>query len=78
MCYNTFLPKNLVSPKKSSTFAADLRLRLVNLKKGKNHTEKRNAENQPLTKKVQKILKKVIEKFGQSKKKQYLCSRFRA
>ena len=36
-----------------------------------------NAENQPLTKKVQKILKKVAKKFGQSKKKQYLCSRFR-
>jgi hypothetical protein len=27
----------------------------------------RNAENQPLTKKVQKILKKVAKKFGQSK-----------
>jgi hypothetical protein len=27
----------------------------------------RNAENQPLTKKLQKILKKVAKKFGQSK-----------
>ena len=27
----------------------------------------RNAENQPLTKKMQKILKKVAKKFGQSK-----------
>ena len=52
MFYNTFLPKYLVSPKKSSTFAPDLRLRLVNFKNGKNHTEKCNAENQPLTKKV--------------------------
>jgi hypothetical protein len=26
-----------------------------------------NAENQPLTKKMQKILKKVAKKFGQSK-----------
>ena len=42
----------MVSSKKSSTFAADLRLRLVNLKNGKNHTENRNAENQPLMKKV--------------------------
>ena len=39
--------------------------------------ENRKAENQPLTKKKQSLLKKVAEKFGQSKKKQYLCSRFR-
>ena len=46
------LLKNLVSPKKSSTFAPDLRLRLVNFKNGENLTKNRNAENQPLTKKV--------------------------
>ena len=39
--------------------------------------ENRKAENQPLTKKKQNLLKKVAKKFGQSKKKQYLCSRFR-
>ena len=46
------------------------------LLKRQNHTEKRNAENQPLTKKVINLLKKVTQKFGQSKKKQYFCSRF--
>ena len=34
------LLKNLVGSEKSSTFAPDLRLRLANLKKGKNCTEK--------------------------------------
>ena len=48
------MPKYLVSPKKSSTFAPDLRLRLVNLKNGKNLIKKCNAENQPLTKKMTK------------------------
>ena len=43
---------------------------------GKSHTEKRNAENQPLTRKVINLMKKVTQKFGQSKKKQYLCTRF--
>ena len=47
-----FMRQNLVSPKKSSTFAPDLRLRLVNFKNGANLTKNRNAENQPLTKKV--------------------------
>ena len=37
-----------------------------------------NAENQPLTKKMQRKLKKLAQKFGQFTKKQYLCSRFRA
>ena len=43
-------------------------------------TPHKNArvDYQPLTKKVQKILKKVARKFGQFIKKQYLCSRFRA
>ena len=43
---------------------------------GKSHTEKRNADNQPLTKKVINLMKKVTQKFGQSKKNQYLCNRF--
>ena len=43
-------------------------------------TPHKNAciDYQPLTKKVQKILKKVARKFGQFIKKQYLCNRFRA
>ena len=40
MFFSIFLPKNLVSSEKSSTFAPDLRLRLANLKNGENHTEK--------------------------------------
>ena len=40
MFFSIFLPKNLVSSEKSSTFAPDLRLRLANLKIGENHTEK--------------------------------------
>ena len=47
-----FMRQNLVSPKKSSTFAPDLRLRLANFWNGENHTENCNAENQSLTKKV--------------------------
>ena len=70
--------KYLVGSQKSSTFALDLRLRLVNLENGKNLLKNCNAENQPLTKKMQRKLKKVAWKFGQSEKKQYLCSRFRA
>ena len=70
--------KYLVGSQKSSTFAPDLRLRLVNLENGKNLLKNCNAENQPLTKKMQRKLKKVAWKFGQSEKKQYLCSRFRA
>ena len=46
------LYKYLVDYLKSSTFAIDLRLRLVNFKNGANLTKNRNAENQPLTKKV--------------------------
>jgi len=49
----------LVGSQKSSTFAADLRLRLVNLENGKNLLKKCNAENQPLTKKMQRKMKKV-------------------
>jgi len=52
------LLKNLVSSEKSSTFAPDLRLRLVNLKNGKKSTKKCNADNQPLTEKMQKKLLK--------------------
>ena len=69
--------KNLVSPKKSSTFAADFATNASGREATAKSSEKRNAENQPLTKKMQSFLKKVAKKFGQSKKKQYLCSRFR-
>ena len=51
--------KNLVSSEKSSTFAPDLRLRLVNLKNGKKSTKKCNADNQPLTEKMQKSYLKI-------------------
>ena len=42
------------------------------------HTKNACVDYQPLTKKVQKILKKLAQIFGQFIKKQYLCSRFRA
>ena len=71
------LLKNLVSPKKSSTFAADFAMNASERLTTAKLLKKRNAENQPLTKKKQNLLKKVAKKFGQSKKKQYLCSRFR-
>ena len=69
--------KNLVSPKKSSTFAADFAMNASERLKTAKLLENCKAENQPLTKKKQNLLKKVAKKFGQSKKKQYLCSRFR-
>ena len=36
-----------------------------------------DIDYQPLTKKIQKTLKKIHEIFGQFVKKQYLCIRFR-
>ena len=39
---------------------------------------KRDAENQLLTRKMTKNVKKLVKIFGQFVKKQYLCSRFRA
>ena len=66
-----FIAKNmlkyLVDWQKSSTFAPDFALNASERLNDANDTEKRNAENQPLTKKLQKILKKVAKKFGQSK-----------
>ena len=70
--------KYLVSSQKSSAFAAVFALTASEQKNGAKMLKYCNAENQPLTKKVQRKLKKVAQKFGQSKKKQYLCSRFRA
>ena len=69
--------KYLANSAKSSTFATDFALNASERLKVAKYTENRNAENQPLTKKVLNLLKKVTRKFGQSKKKQYLCSRFR-
>ena len=71
------LLKYLVNSPKSSTFAPDFALNASERQTAAKRTENVNAENQPLTKKVLNLLKKVAKKFGQSKKKQYLCSRFR-
>ena len=53
-----FITKNmlkyLVSSQKSSTFAADFALNASERLNDANDTGKRNAENQPLTKKVKK------------------------
>ena len=46
--------KNLVNSQKSSTFAPDFALNASERLNDANDTEKRNAENQPLTKKVKK------------------------
>ena len=46
--------KYLVDCEKSSTFAPDFALNASERLSDANDTEKRNAENQPLTKKVQK------------------------
>ena len=42
-----------------------------------NSTKYKHAQNQRLTNKVQKKVKKNAKIFGQFKKKQYLCIRFR-
>ena len=70
------MPKYLVSPKKSSTFAPDLRLRLVNLKNGKNLIKKCNAENQPLTKKVKIFAKKLLKNLVSPKKSSTFAADF--
>ena len=67
----------MVNSLKSSTFALDFAPNASEQLDQAKQVMKRNAENQPLTNKVQSFLKKVAKKFGQSKKKQYLCSRFR-
>ena len=48
------VPKYLVSSQKSSTFAAGFAINASERLNDANHTEKCNAENQPLTKKVKK------------------------
>ena len=67
----------MVNLQKSSTFAPDFALNASERQTAAKRTENVNAENQLLTKKVLNLLKKVAKKFGQFKKKQYLCSRFR-
>ena len=51
--------KYLVVSKKSSTFAPDFALNASERLNDANNTEKCNAENQPLTKKVKNFCKKV-------------------
>jgi len=51
--------KNLVSSKKSSTFAADFAMNASERESMAKFVKKGNAENQPLTKKMQRKLKKV-------------------
>ena len=54
MFFSIFLPKNLVSSEKSSTFAAVFALTASEQKIRAKMQKKCNAENQPLTKKMQK------------------------
>ena len=54
MFYGNFLPKNLVSSQKSSTFAAVFAPTAGEQRNRAKIIKKCNAENQPLTKKVQK------------------------
>ena len=63
--------KYLVDWEKSSTFASDFALNASERLNDANDTEKRNAENQPLTKKVQKYWKKVAENLEKFKKNLY-------
>ena len=51
--------KNLVSSKKSSTFAAGFAMNASERECMAKFVKKGNAENQPLTKKMQRKLKKV-------------------
>ena len=73
MFFSIFLPKNLVSSEKSSTFAPvfapTASEQKIRAKMQKNVMLKISH--------LQRKCKKVTKKFGQSKKKQYLCSRFR-
>ncbi len=54
-----FLPKNLVSSQKSSTFAAVFAPTAGEQRNRAKIIKKCNTENQPLTKKVQRKLKKI-------------------
>jgi hypothetical protein len=58
VCTN-FWFKYLVNPAKSSTFAADFATNASEREAIAKSSEKCNAENQPLTKKMQSFLKKV-------------------
>ena len=59
MFFDIFLLKNLVSSQKSSTFAAVFAPTASEQKYRAKMLKKCNAENQPLTKKMQSFLKKV-------------------
>ena len=61
--------KNLVGPKKSSTFAADLRLRLANLENGENHTEKTQCWESATYEESDKIMQKSYSKIWSVQKK---------
>ena len=60
-CKNNFIfiAKYLVNSQKSSTFALDFALNASERQTAAKDTEKRNAGNQSLTKKVLNLLKKV-------------------
>ena len=53
------LSRNLVNPEKSSTFAPDFALTASEQKNDAKFAKNRNADYQPLTKKMQRKLKKV-------------------
>ena len=59
MFYGNFLPKNLVSSQKSSTFEAVFAPTAGEQRNRAKIIKKCNAENQPLTKNMQSFLKKV-------------------
>ena len=70
------LLKNLVSPKKSSTFAADFAMNASERLMTANLLKRCNAENQPLTKKKQKYLKKLLKNLVSPKKSSTFAADF--
>ena len=68
--------KNLVSPKKSSTFAADFAMNASERLNEANGTKKCNAENQPLTKKVNFFAKKLLKNLVSPKKSSTFAADF--
>ena len=63
-----FLPKNLVSSQKSSTFAAVFAPTAGEQRNRAKIIKKCNAENQPLTKKITKNAKKMLKNLVSPKK----------
>ena len=70
------LLKNLVSPKKSSTFAADFAMNASERLMTANLLKRCNAGNQPLTKKKQKYLKKLLKNLVNPKKSSTFAADF--